>query len=229
MAQPITQLSATWTSNQGIILSWTAATDATSGSVYNIYVLEEVESVTPLWVPVAQCLPVLVKTGASQPVVLAAPTTTYTLPQSVIAALQQPGSTIAPDSFAFSVIHVDYTDTASVATNISVFQHAMNQAYGAAHLTNNFGLDAYGQWPVNPQDSYDEIAASVSVFMGTALGQRPVVPDYGVPDFTFDTVDLNAVTTSLNQWEPRAGASISVSINDQNQETMIVQIQGTAS
>ncbi len=228
MADPITNLTATWTPGTGITLSWTAADDATSGSVYNIYVLEDVESVTPTWVPIAQCGATLVTTPATSGPILSPPATAYTFPASTMALLQGPGSTVAANSFAFQIVHVDYTNTESVATNISVFQNGVNQSYGVPHFQNAVILDAFGQFEMNPQDSFNEIADSVAVFMGTDQGQRTMVPDYGVPDLPLSQIDVGSIETALNDWEPRASAEITIAYNDQNQATLSVAIQGGA-
>jgi hypothetical protein len=144
----------------------------------------------------------------------------------MMTALQGAGSTIAPDSFAFLIIHIDNMGTPSAAASISVFQNAINQPYGTPHFQNSISLDSFGQFKTNPQDSYDEIAAGVAVFMGTLPGQRTMIPDYGVDDLPFSQLNMIQISNDLNFWEDRANAILSAQVDDYDNAILSVKIQG---
>lgn len=231
MAQPITNLTADWIASTGILLQWTAATDATNASNYEIYVLEDVQSYSPSWNLVSTSAPYVVSSAspgnaASTLLQVVAPSTSYTFPAASIAALQGPGSTVAPSSLAFLVIHVDYNGTSSSGVSVSSFQTPQNQPYGVPHFQNSVSLDGFGQFLVNPQDSYEDVSSCVSVFLGTLPGQRPIIPDYGTPDLPFSEINIVEITTNLNVYEPRADARISVQVDDYDNATLSVLIQG---
>ena len=71
-------------------------------------------------------------------------------------------------------------------------------------------LDASGSFVlVNGDDDVDE---AIRLILGTALGERPMRPEYGcgIHDLIFDSVDANLagrvaadVSASLTRWEPR--------------------------
>jgi phage baseplate assembly protein W len=71
-------------------------------------------------------------------------------------------------------------------------------------------LDASGSFVlVNGEDDVDE---AIRLILGTALGERPMRPEYGcgIHDLIFDSVDANLagrvaadVSASLTRWEPR--------------------------
>jgi hypothetical protein len=215
----------------GILLQWTAATDATNESVYEIYVLQDVLSHSPSWNLVGQGLPYVVPStspGTSAPVFLTvvAPATDFTFSQSSIDAIMGPGSTVAPDSLAFSIIHVDATGASSTALSVSAFKPSQNVTYGVPHFKNEVSLDSFGQFRVNPQDSYGDIASNAEMFLGTLPGQRDMVPDYGVPDLPFSELDIIKITNDLNFYDDRANAIISVQVDDYDNATLSVKVQG---
>jgi phage baseplate assembly protein W len=96
---------------------------------------------------------------------------------------------------------------------------------GSSHFTNNFGLDEYGQFKVNPQDSYEEISDSVAMLLGTVLGQRTAVPNYGVQDLPLHQIDTRIIQAAIEGWEPRARANISVTYDDNNNASVQVGIK----
>ena len=231
MTQPITNLTASWTVGTGIQLQWTPATDATNGSTYNIYVLENVLSHVPEWTLVGEGLPYIVSTatpGASvNPTLeLASPLPSYFFPQQAISALLLPGSTVAPDSFAFQVIHIDEYEDSSIGVSISVFQNPQNTIVGAPHFPNVWKVDAFGQLLVTEQDSYSEVSNSVEMLVGTLPGQRPTVPTYGVPDLTFTRINDADLVRLIDIWEPRANPKVSVVYDDNEDATVSIQVQG---
>ena len=231
MSQPISNLTADWIPSTGIQLQWTAATDVTNASVYNIYVLEDVLSYSPTWILVGTSSPYVASSaspGTAVPVFsqVVPPVSAYTFPLALMNALQAPGSTLAPNSFAFSVIHVDGTGVSSTALSVSVFQNPQHQIYGIPHFQNSVGLDGSGQMKMNPQDSYAEISSGVAVFLGTLPGQRTAVPDYGTPDLPFSQLDLVKITQDINYWDDRADATVTAQVDDYDNATLSVNIQG---
>jgi hypothetical protein len=231
MAQPITNLTADWIPSTGVNLQWTAATDATNASVYEIYVLEDVLSYSPSWNLVSTSSPYVVSSAspgnaASTLLQVVAPATSYTFPAASISALQGPGSTVAPSSLAFLIIHIDYSGASSTGISVSAFQAPQNRPYGVPHFQNSVSIDNFGQFDVNPQDSYEDVSSCVAVFLGTLPGQRPVIPDYGTPDLTFSDLDVLDITNNLGIYEPRADARITVQVDDNDNATLSVLVQG---
>ena len=226
MTQAITNLEASWLPNVGIQLSWTAASDVTTGSVYEVYVLQKVLSRVPQWVQVGTCVSTAQLSKAASAVILLAPNPSYFFAWSLMQNLFGIGSTVAPNSLAFSVIHTDFSNSSSNAASISVFPPAQHKPYGAPHLQNNISVDSFGQFATNPQDSYEEIADSVGMFLGTIPGQRTVVPNYGTPDLPLTQIDAGEIETALNSEEKRALASIAISYDDEGNATFSVEIKG---
>ena len=60
--------------------------------------------------------------------------------------------------------------------------------------------------------------------VGTVVGQRIMVPGYGVPDMPLEIINTNNVAASIHQWEPRANASVSVVYTDDNEAKLNVTI-----
>ena len=230
MTQPISNLTATWTPGIGIQLDWTAATDATNGSQYEIYVLQNVLTYTPSWNLVGISMPLVSPSGSplsSQTTALGVfpPATSYIYPMSSMTTLFATGG-VAPNSIAFSVVHrVESTGSASIAVSVSAYKSAASIDYGVPHFNNNITLDSFGQFNTSAQDSYAEIANSVGMFLGTIKGQRSVVPDYGIDDLPMNQLDVAQIQNDLNQAEDRADALVSVSYDGSNNATLNVRVQ----
>ena len=216
MADAITELTATWVAGQGVQLNWTAPDDVTTGSVYEIYVLANANQAVPTW-NLAQILSanVVLATGTSG-LMLNEPLTAYLYPF--------PTPTSPPTSVALSVIHVDNTGTESTPLNISAFAPAVNPVYGPPHFQNSVALDPFGQFLANPQDSYEEIAASVAMVVGTLVGERTMLPDFGIEDPEFTNIDVTSIEQTISLWEPRANANVSVTYDDNNVASLSVAI-----
>jgi len=230
MTQPISDLTATWTNGIGIQLNWTAAPDATNGSQYEIYVLQNVLTYTPMWNLVGTSMPLTSPDGSplsAQTTALGVfpPATDYLYPLSAMTALFSTGG-VAPNSLAFSVIHrLKSTGVASTAVSVSAYKGAVNVDYGTPHFNNNITLDSFGQFNTSAQDSYAEIANSVGMFLGTIKGQRSVVPDYGIDDLPMNMLDVSQIQSDLNKAEDRAEALVSVSYDGSNNATLNVRVQ----
>jgi hypothetical protein len=209
---PISNLTATWVEGTGIELDWTAATDATNDSFYLVYVLVNVTSTTPTWNLVATLGAEIVNGPAG--VVALAPITSYQYPWASAVVLWSSG-TVAPNALAFQVIQSDDQGNTSTGVTVSAISPAQTSPTAPPHLQNIPALDPFGQFLVNNQDSYPEIADSVEMIVGTQIGQRPALPDFGVLDPTFSyPVDTNAIHNSIVLWDERAVPTITVNYED---------------
>jgi len=219
MANPITGLTASWLdtpTNAGIQLSWTAASDVTNGSSYEIYVLQDVDQIIPNWILATTLSPNAVRSIGATTYSLVAPSTSYfyTIPSNMENVV----------SYAFNIIHIDDTGASSQPVTISAFKPAKNPIYGFPHLTNQVAIDSYGQFVVSPQDSYEEISNCVAVVVGTDLGGRPTVPSFGIEDLPMTQINPVAVENAINKWEPRARAKVTLSYDNNNNATLNVNI-----
>lgn len=72
-----------------------------------------------------------------------------------------------------------------------------------------FRLDGGTTPAVVEQDTPEEIAGCVLAIVLTPQGSRIELPDFGVPDSTFQQggADPTPVEAAVNQWEPRAAAA----------------------
>jgi hypothetical protein len=223
MADSINNLNADWAEDVGINLNWDAAADVTINSQYEIFILQNTGEIIPQWVLVTVLESSLVYNSTFSSYSLSAPATYYSFPWADYTVLLQ-DNLIAPGSVAFRIVHVDVNGAASIGTNISVFRAQVFSKYGPPHLDNQIILDSLGQVNVNPQDSYEEIANTVSMFMGTSLGQRTAVPSYGLEDLPFNQLNVNSIQKQLIKWEPRALVSLNVAYDNNNQATLNVKV-----
>jgi hypothetical protein len=72
-------------------------------------------------------------------------------------------------------------------------------------------LGALGQLATVEQDSDEDIEQCLKALFLTRVGDRPDMPDVGVPDLTFteEPMDLDEVTDVLTEREPRASVLVS--------------------
>ena len=83
-----------------------------------------------------------------------------------------------------------------------------------AHLSAVVALAGDGSFLFLNQDSTEEIVQSVEVICGTVLGDRPVVPTFGIPDQTFTQPSKSEIVSSINTWEQRAAVQVFVSTDE---------------
>lgn len=76
-----------------------------------------------------------------------------------------------------------------------------------------FTLGPGGAFQTVQQGSEAEIIQSVWILCSTRPGDRPVVPGFGVPDFTFGTVRVQEIEAAIQQWEPRALPKVTATQN----------------
>ena len=222
MAEPITDLKLVWSPLVGITMSWTDATDVTVDSVYKIYVYDNTLS-TPDWRVWQNGSAYPYRATGSAVVTLLPPASTYMFPWSEMLVLTK--NNTPPRGVSFKIVHVDADGVSSDGVSGTVFPPAIMKFVGPPHFRNNFTLDSFGQINVNPQDTYDEISDCVSMLLGTTLGQRTVVPSYGVEDLPFNFINTNVIENTIRQWEPRANPSVSVVYDDNNNASLNVSIQ----
>lgn len=217
MAEQITGLTATWLPKDGIQLKWTAPTDVSVGSSYQIYVLQDADKIIPNWVPV-----VVLASNVSRSIY----ETSYSLSEPITSYLYQFPQTINPiNSYAFNIIHVDSTGVSSTPATVSVFSASPIQVYGPPHLKTSINIDSYGQFAVSPQDSYEEVSENVSIVLGTIMGGRPTVPGFGIPDLPLNEINAMQIQSAVNRWEPRANAVVSLNYDNNNHAYLSVKIK----
>ena len=214
MAEPITGLTATWLKNQGIQLNWTAATDVTTRSVYEVYILTNADQYIPTW-----SLSTVLKAN----IVRSYEQTDYSLSNPINAYLF-PFPSGMETSYTFRITHVDYLGDESTAATISVFQDPVMSKNGPIHLSNITNVDPYGQFMVNLQDSYEEIAESVSMILGSTVGERSVVPTFGVDDLPLTEISVYDIQSAIRKWEPRAQAEVSLVYDNNNNASISVKL-----
>ena len=212
MPNPISNLTATWIGGTGIELDWTAATDATNSSSYLVYVLVNVSTVTPTWNLVTTIGAQIVNGPTG--IVALPPATSYQYPWASALVLWST-AVVAPNALAFQVVQVDGTGNTSLGVTVSAIAPAQTFPTAPPHLQNLPALDAFGQFLVNNQDSYAEISDSVEMIVGTQIGQRPALPDFGILDPTFTyPIDTTSMRNAIVTWDERAVPTITVSYED---------------
>jgi hypothetical protein len=227
MAEPITDLTANWVDGTSIDLKWTAAADVSTGSTYNVYILQGTKNIIPFWFLLNSTTSSLVYNAKFSNYSLTAPVTYYNLPWEKYQLFLSNGL-IAPNSVAFQIVHVDSTGAESIPTNISVYPGQITKKYGQLHFSNTIKIDPFGQFVLNPQNSYEEISSSVAMFMGTELGQRTAVPSYGLQDLPFNDISIKEIQRQISKWEPRANVAIDIIYDNNNQATLNVKVSTTS-
>lgn len=78
-----------------------------------------------------------------------------------------------------------------------------------------FRFNPDGSVAVNEQDSLADVKACVAVILSYHVGDRPELPEFGIPDPTFsETVDLGPILAAVERWEPRAQAAATADNTD---------------
>lgn len=219
MAEPITNLTALWVVGDSIKLSWDAASDATDGSVYELYVLKN-----QTYVETTYLKPVPYKVSGSNTYALNPPNTQFNYPWANVLALGTGGN--APGFVTFGITHVAADASESTMTTMTAYPAATGTPNVVPHLPNTLSFDPYGQMVTNDQDSHNEVAACVQMIIATSPGQRTAVPLFGLDnlDLAHSVVDPGAVEQSILEWEPRANVVVSVGYNNNNQAAVNVRL-----
>jgi hypothetical protein len=222
MAEPITNLSLVWNPLIGISMEWTAAEDVTSSSVYNIYVYDNT-LYTPgwrLWRAAAGYPERITGTAYLE---LAPPATYYIFPWAEMLNLS--GKNLPPAAVSLYVEHVDASGAVSDMVSKTVYPPRISNPSGAPHLRNDFNINSFGEFLVNPQDSYEEISDCVSMLLGTSLGQRSMCPLFGIEELPLTMISTNDIEVSIHHWEPRANPVVNVIYDDNNNAQLNISIQ----
>jgi hypothetical protein len=229
MAEPITNLTASWIDGTGVQLNWTAAADATTGSFYSVFVLTNVSSIIPSWLPAITLNASVIYQTSTASYTLIPPNEEYLFTWTQYQSLLAEGL-VNKNSLSFSIIHTDSTGAESTATNISSYPKQMTTPSAPPHLrqVQNSQFDGYGQFLVYTQNSDEEIIESVSMFLGTVQGQRTAVPAYGVEDIPFSQINGSTIAYQSSKWEPRANVSIDVIYDSQNNAKLNVRVNSTS-
>lgn len=228
MAEPVTNLTALWVQNSGIQLSWTAASDVTSGSVYEIYALKNSPitdfPINYTYVPFSSVKPNPTLPSGSGQYTLQTPVTTIIFPWSSVMSLGY--SNQEPLAVTIQIVHVDSTGAESQPTTVTAYPPQSINTVKVPHFQNQMSFDSnYGNVIVNAQDSDIEISSSVGFLLGTVVGQRPASPKYGIEDLPLSQINAVDIQKAISTWEPRAKTTISVQYDNYNNATLNVKIQ----
>jgi hypothetical protein len=222
---PITNLAAAWSPSGVITLSWDAPTNTGAGlDAYVCSVLKKDTATNPnpvlrgfYWHTFSVVLRKPYKKGTTGDYGLGDPPTTTSFT-----------NTDDTSTFAFKVAVRDLDGNMSDYVQINSFRPDTDTSVALPrHLANNFNFDSSGTAVVNYQDTYAEIADSVAMYLGTTRGDRVSVPDYGIPDPTFQQLNPHEIQMGLARWEPRPSVVIEVSYNDYNVATINAVITDT--
>ena len=222
MAEPITNFKAVWGSNHGITLSWTAATDVTTASKYLVYVFDP-NFLIPDWALWKTIYPTPTKVAGNTAYTLAPPGTSYLFPWSDLISFGR--NNLTPPSVSFKVVHIDANKNLSDSVGITNYPSSIRSIVGAPHLQNDFNFDSFGQALVNAQDTYEEVADSVSMLLGTSFGQRVAVPAYGIEEMPLTEINASLIEIAIKKWEPRAIPIVTVNYDEQNIASLNVVIK----
>jgi phage baseplate assembly protein W len=230
MANPIENLIAVWTDNVGVQLSWSAPSDISTSSLYQIYTLSGSAGAPlstyyyKLYSSVG-AMSVISKTGSGY--TLDFPATSAIIDWFDMLNLGMSGN--VPASLTIKIVHVDASDAVSDGVFATVYPPSQLSTIAIPHMQNGFNIDpVYGQMLVNSQNSSEEISASVEVLLGTTAGQRSLAPSYGIDDPEFTHVNPKIIQDAISTWEPRAQASVSVTYDNSNNAKVRVNIAPTS-
>jgi phage baseplate assembly protein W len=99
-----------------------------------------------------------------------------------------------------------------------------NAAATLAHLSAQVALGSDGTFDFLIQDSISEITQCVEMIVGTTIGDRTVVPTFGIPDQTFTQPNKGQIETAISLWEPRCLSNVTIRTNNQNVSNISVDV-----
>lgn len=82
-----------------------------------------------------------------------------------------------------------------------------------------FRLDRQGHVATTERGSDAEVEEALAVLTMTVIGERPLTPEYGVPDPAFMGLDLSDVSAGVADWGPAGVAVLSV-VSESETETV---------
>jgi hypothetical protein len=220
MPESVTEFAGKYVPGMGIELTWTAPTDASSLSNYLIYWYSLSSG---SWQLATTVRPVATSVTYSAQKVLKPAPTYYLFPW---AFMQQIGSgNIAPTSVSFKIVHKNSSGETDDGVVLNAYSPTVQSVAGVPHFQNNFNIDIYGQVNVNVQDTYPEVVDSVKMLLGTQLGQRPAVPEYGTEDLPLHMLNPLQIQNNISTWEDRAAVNVAVYYDDYNNAQLSVSIE----
>lgn len=219
MSEPISNLSFDWAVGMGIQLSFDAAADAGNESRYLMSVL-----VDESWAQFGVLGPVAYSTPGTGRLSISPPRNFYAYPWSSVLSLAG-GSDTAPNSIAFQIIHLDQYGSYSEPVSVVAMPPRARPPYGAQHLPNFISVTAAGGFLTFAQDSFDEIASSVEMIVGTVEGSRTGAPSYGVPEIPLAPIDAGNIKNIIEQWEPRAQVDVQIRYDDAGEASMDITVK----
>ena len=218
MAEPISDLTSLLVADSGIKLSWTAASDATNGSIYELYTLQNGQYVETTYLK-----PVPYKPQGTSVYSLNPPATEFTFPWQMVLAL---GDGLRPPiAVTFQITHVASDLSESTPVSITAYPPAVDVGNSVPHLLNGIQFDPYGQVMTSDQDSSLDVSSCVEMIIGTIPGQRSMVPLLGVDDLAETQIDTAQIQNSIREWEPRANVNVSVQYDNANNAFVSVNLQ----
>jgi hypothetical protein len=221
MTLPITNLTANWSSGTGIQLSWEAAGDATTGSSYQVYYLNQSNQ----FVLTGNLLAISIKQTGSTAYVLTPPSTQFLFSWQTILTIN--GTGLAPSALTLQVVHTDSLGAGSTPVSVLSVQTNAYAYSGIPHFDNNFTFNTVSKsFAVTSQGSNSEIANCVAVVLGTRPNQRSLVPYFGIEDLPINKINTPDVTQIINSWEPRAQIEVSTYYDEFNQAQINVKVSG---
>jgi len=219
MSEPISNLAFDWIVGTGVQLSFDAATDVGSESRYLMSTL-----VDGVWLQFGVLGPVAVKTLGTGSLSLSPPRTFYTYPWASVLSLSG-GSDTAPNSIAFQIVHLDQYGSYSTPVSVVAMPPQIRPLYGAQHLPNFINITAAGGFLTFAQDSFDEIASSVEMIVGTVEGSRTGAPSYGVPELPLAPINAGDIKNIIEQWEPRAQVDVQIQYDDAGDASLDITVK----
>ena len=111
-----------------------------------------------------------------------------------------------------------YNSALAYDINVSYDAYAPTQSdntiIALSHLSTRFTLGRDGSFGVVYQDTLEEIAQCVSMIVGTTIGERTVVPQFGIPQQPFDGPNAKQIETAITAWENRCTSKVSFATDD---------------
>lgn len=218
MAEPISDLTSLWVAGTGIKLSWTAATDVTNGSIYELYTLQN-----GTYVHTTYLKPIPYKPQGTSTYSLNPPATESTFPWQMVLNLGE--SNKPPMAVTFQITHVASDLSESTPVSITAYPPAVDTGNSVPHLLNGLQFDPYGQVMTSDQDSNLDIASCVEMIIGTSPGQRTMVPLFGVTDMAETQIDIAEIQKNIAEYEPRANVQVGVRYDDNNNAFVSINVQ----
>jgi hypothetical protein len=210
----------------GVELSWEAPVVATGNGtigIYDVYVvMNSISGTSPVFFK--RIRRTAIKSALSaQPYTIAPPATSiffpfnwtppsgYSFPITKTTTINNV-TTVIPCSLSFQIVAslVEDNDISSDPVGITVFEPNQDSQGIPTHMNPRFSLTSSYDVATFNQDTYEEVASCVEMVLSTSKYTRTALPDFGIDDPTFTSVNVNELQETLKNWEPRATVAISL-------------------